>query len=288
LNRGAAAANVPGVREESEVAGEPLVLDSITEQRSAQAMRIVVCGSHGGIFPGRLAAHRRVAAAIFNDAGIGRGAAGVRGLAVLDEAGVPGAAVDHRSARIGDGADQLARGRLSIVNRHGLLAGWEAGMPVAEAVYVAVGWPIEPRPAPPPLAAARQLVASEPVTVWALDSASLATPQDAGSVLATGSHGGLLGGRPETALKGGALAAIFNDAGIGMDGAGLGRLDPLAARGIPAATVSAESARIGEGRSTYESGIVSAVNAVARERGAHAGMTARDFVRVAAGEGARR
>jgi hypothetical protein len=274
------------VREQSEVAGEPLVLDSITESASEQALRIVVCGSHGGAFPGRLAAHRRVAAAIFNDAGIGRDGAGVSGLAVLDEAGVPAAAVDHRTARIGDGADQLARGRLSVVNRHGLLAGWEAGMPVSEAVYVAVGWPIEPRPAPPPVAAARVLVASEPVTVWALDSASLATPQDASCILATGSHGGLLGGRPETALRGEALGALFNDAGIGLDGAGLGRLDPLAARGIPAATVSAESARIGDGRSTYESGVVSAVNTIARELGAEAGMTARDFARVAAGAAA--
>ena len=275
------------MREESDVAGEPLVLDSITDLSATTAARIVVCGSHGGVFPGRLAAHRRVAAAIFNDAGLGREGAGIAGLAVLDEAGVPAAAVDHRSARIGDGADALAHGRLSIVNRHGLLAGWEAGMPVGEAVLVAVGWPLEPRDAPPPVAAARTLVASVPVTVWALDSASLATPEDAGCVLATGSHGGLLGGRPESALKGDALAALFNDAGIGLDGAGLGRLDPLAERGIAAATVSAASARIGDGRSTYEDGIVSAVNEVARRFGAARGMTAQDFIRAAATAGAR-
>jgi hypothetical protein len=288
LNARSARTNVPGVREESEVAGEPLVLDSITEGGSLQALRIVVCGSHGGVFPGRLAAHRRVAAAIFNDAGIGRDGAGIAGLAVLDEAGVPAAAVDHRSARIGDGGDALERGRLSIVNRHGLLAGWEVGMPVSEAVYVAVGWPIEPRPAPPPVAAARALAASTPVRVWALDSASLVTAQDADSVLATGSHGGLLGGRPESALKGAALAALFNDAGIGIDAAGIGRLEPLGERGIPAATVSAESARIGDGRSTYEDGVLSAVNEVARSLGAEPGMTARAFVSMAAAAGARR
>jgi hypothetical protein len=280
LNVGAARTKVRRVRAETEVAGEPLVLDSITDRAPAAALRIVVCGSHGGVFPGRLAAHRRVAAAIFNDAGIGREAAGVAGLAVLDEAGVPAAAVDHRSARIGDGADALARGRLSVVNRHGLLAGWEAGMPVSEAVCVAVGWPIESRPAPRPVAAARRLMASEPVTVWALDSASLATAQDADCVLVTGSHGGLLGGRPQTALKGSALGVLFNDAGIGIDDAGLGRLEPLAERGIPAATVSAASARIGDGRSTYEDGVLSAVNDVARELGADRGMTARDFVEV--------
>lgn len=262
-----------------------LVLDSITELRATSPPRVVVCGSHGGLFPARLAAHRQVAAVIFNDAGIGRDAAGVAGLALLDEAGVPAAAVDHCSARIGDGADTLRRGRLSVVNGHALLAGWEAGLPVAEAVCLALGWPVEPYAMASPVSEARRLIASEPVKVWALDSASLAGPQDAGCVLATGSHGGLLGGRPESALKGTALAALFNDAGGGIDAAGIGRLAALDDRGIAAATVSADSARIGDGRSTYHDGIVSAANAVARALGAEPGMTARAFTGIVASAG---
>ena len=111
-----------------------------------------------------------------------------------------------------------------------------------------------------------------------LDSNSLVREEDAGSVVVTGSHGGLLGGRPETAVKADVLAAVYNDAGIGIDRAGLGRLPALAGRGIAAATVAAGSARIGEARSTWERGVLSAVNEPAAATGAAPGMTVPDFV----------
>ena len=44
--------------------------------------------------------------------------------------------------------------------------------------------------------------------VWGLDSNSLVRPEDAGAILVTGSHGGLLGGRPESAIGVRALAAL--------------------------------------------------------------------------------
>ena len=100
--------------------------------------------------------------------------------------------------------------------------------------------------------------------VWALDSASLVGAEHVGTVVVTGSHGGLLGGRPDTALKYDALAALFNDAGIGIDEAGVTRLPALDARGIAAGTVAAASARIGDARSTYEDGILSRVNSARR------------------------
>ncbi|MEV0387617.1 hypothetical protein AB0I15_47035, partial [Nonomuraea sp. NPDC050643] len=135
-----------------------------------------------------------------------------------------------------------------------------------------------------PPAEARHLVADGPVQVWALDSASLAGPQDAGRVLVTGSHGALLGGRAETALRADAVAVVFNDAG----GAGRTRLPVLDLRGVPAATVAAGSARIGDGRSTYEDGVISAVNRAAAESGARVGMTVRAWVTDVAGRAATR
>ena len=94
----------------------------------------------------------------------------------------------------------------------------------------------------------------------------------------TGSHGGLLGGRPETALKYDVRAAFYNDAGIGIDEAGVSRLPALDERGIAAVTVSAATARIGEARSTYEDGILSRVNRHAAAFGLAPGMPARDAV----------
>jgi hypothetical protein len=107
-----------------------------------------------------------------------------------------------------------------------------------------------------------------------LDSASLVRPEDMGHVVVTGSHGGLVGGKPAAALRVDAFAAVFNDAGIGMEEAGVARLAPLDARGIAAFTVAAASARIGDAHSTYVDGIVSRVNGGAYGFGVHEGDSA--------------
>jgi hypothetical protein len=115
--------------------------------------------------------------------------------------------------------------------------------------------------------------------VFALDSAGLIGPQDRGQIVVTGSHGGLLGGKPETASKVDVRAAVFNDAGIGADQAGLSRLPALDTRGIAAFTVSCFSARMGEGLSTLNDGYVSALNATARAAGLEVGQGCREAVR---------
>ena len=121
-------------------------------------------------------------------------------------------------------------------------------------------------------------VVAAPPQVWALDSASLVLPEHKDAIVITGSHGGLLGGKPETALKYDVRGALYNDAGIGKDEAGVSRLPALDVRGIAAATVSAASARIGDARSTYEDGIVSRVNKRAAALGLREGIGAREFV----------
>ena len=110
--------------------------------------------------------------------------------------------------------------------------------------------------------------------MWALDSVSLLGEADRAAVVATGSHGNLLGGRPETAAKAEVFAALFNDAGLGPAGPGATRLPALDARGIAAATVSAASARIGDGRSTAADGLLSRVNGAAARLGLLEGMGA--------------
>jgi hypothetical protein len=53
------------------------------------------------------------------------------------------------------------------------------------------------------------------------------------------------------------------------------RLPVLAARGLPAATVDYRSARIGDARSLWETGVLSAVNEVAAAHGWRVGDTVR-------------
>jgi len=254
-----------------------VVADSITRVGPEAAGAVVVNASHGGVYAAYLAAKLQAVAAIFNDAGVGRDRAGIGGLDYLQALDMPAATVGHDSARIGDGADMLANGVITYVNTLAASLGVKLDQPCREAAAALQQARSANRAPPEALEAAFLLVAEVP-QVWALDSASLVLPEHKDAIVITGSHGGLLGGRPETALKYDVLGALYNDAGIGKDEAGVSRLPALDARGIPAATVSAASARIGNARSTYEDGIVSRVNARAAALGLRDGMTARDFV----------
>jgi uncharacterized protein YunC (DUF1805 family) len=255
-----------------------VVADSITRVSDTEAAgAVVVNASHGGVYAAYVAAKLGAAAAIFNDAGVGRDAAGIGGLDYLQALGIAAATVGHMTARIGDGADMMARGRITHANALAEALGCRTGMMCRDAA-AALQRAAPAGRAPPPALEAAFLLEDGPPPVWGLDSNSLVAPDHHGAIVITGSHGGLLGGKPETALKYDVRAAFYNDAGIGIDEAGVSRLPALDRRGIPAATVSAASARIGDARSTYEDGIMTRVNARAAALGLAPGMTARDAV----------
>lgn len=257
----------------------PRVLDSITRLDDSFRGKVLVAGSHGGVYATYLAALGRLRGVILNDAGVGKDNAGISGLAYLDEMGMAAATVAHTSARIGNGDDMMRRGVISHANAHALAAGCTVGMscPAAADCLQAASIPdIDP----PEKKEARFRLTADPglPEVWGIDSNSLVLPEDHNRILVTGSHGQLLGGKPETAIKHDVIAALYNDAGVGIDDAGISRLPALAARGIAGATVSHDSARIGDARSTYEDGIVTHLNNTAVLMGGRTGMTAKALV----------
>jgi hypothetical protein len=256
-----------------------LMADSITRVGAEAGGAVVVNGSHGGIYAAYLAAKLGVAATIFNDAGVGREEAGIAGLDYLAALGIAAAAVGHATARIGDGADMIARGILTHANSVAVALGCRPGLTCREAA-TRLQHAVRSGRDPPPAGEGAFLMIPESPALWALDSASLVAAEHVGTVVATGSHGGLLGGKPDTALKADALAALFNDAGIGIDEAGVSRLPALDDRDIAAGAVAAASARIGDGRSTYENGILTRVNRRAAALGVAPGMSAREFVAI--------
>ena len=256
------------------------VVDSATKLDESCRDAVLVCGSHGGLYPAYLVASAHCRAVILNDAGAGKDEAGIAFLHYCDDLGMAAAAVDTRSARIGDAGDMMRRGRISRVNAIAAGLGVRAGdgcMAAAKALEAAPAW----TKAPPPYAEARAVIAGSPRIVL-IDSASLVRPEDAGQIVITGSHGGLVGGAPKMALQVDALAAAFHDAGGGVDGAGASRLPALDARGIAAVTVAASSARIGDARSVFEEGVISHANQTAVRLGASVGMRLRDCVAVIA------
>lgn len=103
-----------------------------------------------------------------------------------------------------------------------------------------------------------------------------AVADGAGTLLVTGSHGGLSAGR--FALQARPFAVVFNDAGVGRDGAGVAGLDLLQAAGMAACAVAHTSARIGEARSTLDDGVVSTANAAARAIGLEPGVRIAEWI----------
>lgn len=254
---------------------------SVTRLNAEHRDQVVVAGSHGGLIAAYLAAVSGLRAVILNDAGGGLDDAGITGLAYLDGIGMAAATVDAWSARIGDGADALACGRISHVNAIAASLGLCPGMPTATAAQLLCQAPPVHSP-PPPVHEAAYPLLTEPGCrpVWGFDTVSLAATTHDGGIIITGSHGGLLDGQPAAALKCAARAAVFNDAGIGKDDAGLGRLAALETRAIAAATVDARTARIGDARSSWASGVISRCNEAAHRAGARPGMTAQSFARL--------
>ena len=261
-----------------------LVIDSVTRLAGSGRNRVVIGGSHCGIYAAYLAAKAGVQAVILSDAGVGRDRAGIAGLGYLEALGIPAATVDCWTARIGDGQDCAERGLISYVNGIAAELGCRPAQPVTAAASLLAQAPKRNVKAQAEIESRHRIDGPRNgrVTVWALDSASLVQPEDAGAIVVTGSHGGLLGGDPTTALKADALAALYNDAAGGIDGAGFTRLPALDRRGIAAGAVDAMRARIGDGRSTYEDGVLTRVNDTAAALGARGGMPARAFVELMA------
>ena len=256
--------------------------DSVTYFVDLRPDDVIVCGSHGGETAALFGAASGAKGLILNDAGGGKEGAGFAGLAAVEPYGVAAATVSYQSARIGSGPDTWENGVLSRCNRWANEAGLRAGQPAAEAARLLAVWPAptaRDRPATPadrpPL-----VIAEGPPRIVALDSASMVDDSCVGVIVVSGSHGGATGGR---AVRAAVAAAFFNDAGVGKDGAGISRLPLLDAEGIPGGTADCNTARIGDGWETYDTGILSHVNETAGGYGLSVGMPVREAVEILAG-----
>jgi len=240
---------------------------------------VVIGGSHAAVFTTFLTLDAGARAAIQHDASIGRGQAGVGGLAWAEQFGFAMAAVSAKTARIGDGADMLQRGVISAVNSLAAACGVAPGMACSEAADLLRDRAPQPasRPAPMQETRVERALAEGSRPIVMVDSIALAREQDRGGIVASGSHGGL----PSAgyASRVGMRLAIFNDAGFCADDSGIACLPLLHDAGIAAVAVSVFSALIGDGRSTFDDGIISAVNGRAAAHGAAIGQRVSDFIR---------
>jgi hypothetical protein len=109
-----------------------------------------------------------------------------------------------------------------------------------------------------------------------MDSISSVGPGDAGAIVVSASHGGISSG--EFATRHPLGGCFFNDAGVGKDSAGTAALGMLQRIGVAGATLSHDTARIGDARDHWDHGVVSHVNDAAATAGLAPGMPVRDAV----------
>lgn len=109
-----------------------------------------------------------------------------------------------------------------------------------------------------------------------MDSISHVDKGDSHQVVVSASHGGVSSGEYATRYL---LAAVFfNDAGVGKNNAGIAALAMLDQIGVPAGTVSHQTARIGDAADMWENGVLSHLNDHGRGVGMRSGEPLKDAV----------
>lgn len=255
------------------------VIDSITKLGPPTMDKVAIAASHGGVYAGYLAARDGARAVILHDAGIGKDRAGIASLAYLDGIGFPAATIDHKTGRIGDGRSMAGGGIISYANKAATALGCKPGQTAMDCARAMAKAPPF-RGAAPKYDEGRFQLRNEPgePDVWGCDSVSLVKEGDEGRVIVSASHGEVLATDPSWGKRPKVLAALFNDAGANIGKGGGSRLPDLDRLGIAGGLVDCRTARIGDSRSSWETGVISAANDRAKALGGKAGMTTQDFV----------
>jgi uncharacterized protein YunC (DUF1805 family) len=110
--------------------------------------------------------------------------------------------------------------------------------------------------------------------VIVMDSITKVESNDEGAIVVCASHGGTSSG--EFALEVPLKLVVFNDAGVGKDNAGIAALEMLESKGVAGGTVAHTSGRIGDSLDMWENGVLSHVNAKAKQLGLSQGARVRD------------
>ena len=255
--------------------GSVMALDSAADILPHNRGRdVLVTASYIGVLPARLVHDHLPRAVIGFDGGVGPQGANIAGLWYFEALNVPAAAVDVMSIILGDGVDTYHNGRISFINRPAQDCGVRVGMPTHEAARLMLehepgtpsAYQVTNRRVMHETASGRQIVVT--------DSIVFGTEADRRNVLVTAGHTGRSGARH--IINVGPFGFICSDGGRGRNDSGMAGLAITAAEGIAGATVDAHLARMGDGMSTYEDGIISAANSLAEACGVRVGMPARE------------
>jgi hypothetical protein len=262
-------------------AGRIVAFDSSTyiEGNPISTNDVVVIGSYCGTRVLAPIFTHGVKAVIATDAGIGKDEAGISGLKHGETIAVPVCAIHAMSAETSNGRSTLL-GEISRANAQARALGVEPGQPAYEAAArLAKAPPGRAIPTPLGVEEAATVVEETPKgRIWATPGSTSIKQPIPNDVFCSGANSSRV--FSDGALRVSAKGAIANDAGIGKNNTAVEGVMILGERGIPAASVSTMSARLAEGLSTWNDGIISVVNPAAAARGIKVGMTAQEAARL--------
>ena len=233
---------------------------------------VAINSSFIGIWPARIMAEHQPRALIGVDCGIGKDGAGIAGIWYLEALGIPAVAAEVSGVLLLDGADVYAHGVVSRRNDVAADCGVEEGMTIREAADLLLR--NEPRRVDPEERNHRTTVFEHESgrRIVCTDSIAYTLPEDREhNVLCTGGFAGL-----PNIVRATPRALICSDGGRGRDDSGLAGL----AAPFPVATVDVQTARMGDGLSTYHEGKISARNEHAAAWGVEVGQPASEAARL--------
>lgn len=270
---------------EEDSAGRIVALDSSSYlgPHKTQPTDVIVVGSYCGT---RILAPmftRGVKAVIATDAGIGKDNAGISGLLHGETIGVPVAVIAAKSAETSNGRETLLLGEISRANKQAQALGVANGMNAYEAAVRLAKAPAG-QAIPTPLGKEEHPVVVEQTPkgrIWATPGTTAIHEKIPHDVICSGANSSRVSS--DGVLRMGAKGSIANDAGVGRNNTAIEALTVLAEKGVPCAAVDTMSARLGEGLSTWNDGVISFANAPAMAKGVKAGMTAKQAARLMLG-----
>jgi len=261
--------------------GRILAFDSSTylENHATQTNDIVVIGSYCGTRVLAPIFTRGVKGIIATDAGIGKDEAGVSGLKHGETIGVPVASIGVMSAETSNGRQTLL-GRISRANSQAQALGVFIGQNAWEAALLLTKAPQgKSIPTSPGVEEAPVVVEqTSNGRIWATPGSTAIKENISLDVFCSGANSSRV--MSDGALRMNAKGAIANDAGIARNNSAVEGVFILGEKGVPAASVSTLSARLGEGLSTWDHGIISVANETALRLGVKIGMSAQEAARI--------
>ena len=110
-----------------------IIVDTTSDVHEGNDTDVIITGSHSGINSGEYLAGLNIKGVIGNDAGMGKENAGIAGMKILEEHGIPAAAVAAMSAHIGNGTSTYEQGKISAANELAKKLEIKVGMSAKEA-----------------------------------------------------------------------------------------------------------------------------------------------------------